>query len=225
MNQGRASARGAWIRRARSRSISCVGVRKILWSAAAGRGILAPMSAAGAFPVRLPTALEGVELRELTVDDADEYFALVQRSAVHLTARGDYRDEVAATHADVVAMLATRTELPLRFGVFDGGALVGRVDLVPVDPPRFGLGYWLGEGVTGRGIATNAVGALLDHARTVLGATDIFAGITHGNVASEAVVTRLGFARVADFESYSRWHRALQGDIARQALPRFRSGL
>ena len=168
------------------------------------------MPADGAFALRLSTALEGVELRELTVDDADEYFALVQRNAVHLTARGDYRDEVAATHADVVAMLAARTELPGRFGVFDGGALVGRVDLVPVDPPRFGLGYWLSEDVIGRGIATNAVAALLDHVRTVLEATDIFAGITHGNVASEAVVTRLGFARVADFESYSRWHRALQ---------------
>ena len=29
------------------------------------------------------------------------------------------------------------------FGIYEFGQLVGNVALVPVDPPRFGLGYWL----------------------------------------------------------------------------------
>ena len=47
---------------------------------------------------------------------------------------------------------------------------------VPVDPPRFGLGYWLAVDVTGCGVATAAVWALLEHAPAGLGATDVFAG-------------------------------------------------
>jgi len=79
---------------------------------------------------------------------------------------------------------------------------------VPVDPPRYGLGYWLAEDATGHGYATAAVRALLDHART-LQATDVLAGVTHGNDRSVALLRRLGFARVAEFDSYDRYHRAV----------------
>jgi ribosomal-protein-serine acetyltransferase len=88
------------------------------------------------------------------------------------------------------------------------GSLIGRADLVPVDPPRYGLGYWLGEEATGHGYATAAVRALLDHARS-LGATDVLAGVTHGNDRSVALLRRLGFARVAEFDAYDRYHRAV----------------
>lgn len=149
-----------------------------------------------------------LRLRELRAADAAGYHALVQRNAGHLTRLGDYQDEVAAGIDDFTAQFSVPAEVPVRFGVELDGQLVGRVDLVPVDPPRYGLGYWLAEEVTGRGLGTAAVAALLQHARG-LGATDVFAGVTHGNTPSEALLRRLGFVVVADFENYSRFHLAL----------------
>jgi len=156
----------------------------------------------------LSTSLPDLRLRELQAADAAAYHALVQQNAGHLTRLGDYRDEVAAGVDDITAQFSVPADVPVRFGVELAGRLVGRVDLVPVDPPRYGLGYWLAEEVTGRGLATAAVAALLEHARD-LGATDVFAGVTHGNVPSEALLGRLGFAVVADFGNYRRFHRTL----------------
>lgn len=168
-------------------------------------------------PVELTTSKRSLCLRELTDQYAAEYFALVRTNAEHLTARGDYRDEVAATLDDMRAGLGEPTDLPVRFGVFDDDVLVGRVDLVPVDPPRFGLGYWLASRATGRGYATRSVATLLAYAADALGATDVYAGVTHGNTPSEAVLKRLGFERSARFETYTRWHLALP---APPAVPR-----
>jgi RimJ/RimL family protein N-acetyltransferase/predicted N-acetyltransferase YhbS len=152
------------------------------------------------------TTIDDLRLRHLDARDAGEYHALVRRNAAHLTRLGDYRDEVAATPDDVTARLSEPA--PLRYGIFLGGRLIGCADLVPVDPPRYGLGYWLSEDATGHGYATAAVRALLDHART-LGATDVLAGVTHGNARSVALLRRLGFARVAEFDSYDRFHLSL----------------
>jgi RimJ/RimL family protein N-acetyltransferase len=157
----------------------------------------------------LATDYDDLELRELGPADAAAYHALVRANAAHLTRLGDYRDEVALSAAEVAAQFAQPSEVPVRFGVHLRHRLVGRVDLVPVEPPRYGLGYWLGEDVTGRGFATAAVAALLAYAGGELGATDVFAGVTRGNVRSEALLRRLGFDVVAEFDSYRRFHRSL----------------
>lgn len=39
--------------------------------------------------------------------------------------------------------------------------------------------------------------------------TDIFAGVTHGNHRSVNLLQRLGFRAVAEFETYTRFHRWL----------------
>jgi RimJ/RimL family protein N-acetyltransferase len=45
----------------------------------------------------------------------------------------------------------------------------------------------------------------LTAADCALRATDIFAGVTHGNDKSVAVLRRLGFARVSSFQRYDRY--------------------
>ncbi|WP_088282374.1 GNAT family N-acetyltransferase [Kineosporia sp. A_224] len=80
---------------------------------------------------------------------------------------------------------------------------------MPVDPPRYGLGYWVRASSQGRGLASAAVGALLEHAQTRCGATDVFAGVTHGNDRSVALLRRLGFVEAATFERYTRFRRRL----------------
>lgn len=139
-------------------------------------------------------------------------YELIQENSSHLTAHGDYEDLVAAPLARIAAEFKQPTNSNLRFGIFVRRQLVGSIDLVPVAPPRYGLGYWLGETSTGKGYATAALQALMEFARTELRATDIFAGVTHGNWRSRAVLERVGFAAVETFDKYQRFHRRLALD-------------
>lgn len=90
--------------------------------------------------------------------------------------------------------------------------MVGRAALNPVAPPRYGCGYLLAESACGRGLATLAVRRLVMHARTTPMATDVFAGVTHGNDASVAVLRRAGFVQVASFDNHARYHLRLSGE-------------
>lgn len=170
-------------------------------------------------PAELVTTRPGLTLRELTVPDAADYHQLVQRNRAHLTRLGDYRDEVAATPAEVAERFGVLDPAAVRFGIRLHGVLIGRTDLVAVDPPRYGLGYWLDAGHTGRGLATLAVGALLRYAEERLDATEVFAGVTHGNSGSVALLHRLGFRRVEDFETYTRFRREFASGGTRAGDP------
>ena len=156
----------------------------------------------------LQTAAPDLTLRELSPKDATRLHALVQANRVHLTAHGDYADLVAATAEMLAGELADQAKR--RFGIFLGKELIGRADLIPVDPPRYGLGYWLAESATRRGHATHALTALLGLAANELQASEIYAGVSHGNIRSTRLLHRLGFARVATFDTYARFRLALE---------------
>jgi RimJ/RimL family protein N-acetyltransferase len=153
------------------------------------------------------TAVPDLTLRALSPEDADLLHALVQANRVHLTAHGDYAGLVAATIATLAAELADPNQQ--RFGIFLAGELIGRADLIPVDPPRYGLGYWLARNATGHGYAQHALAALLELAANELQASEVYAGVTHGNIRSERLLQRLGFVQVARFDTYSRFRLEL----------------
>lgn len=157
----------------------------------------------------LETSISGLVLITLTERHAPALYELVQQNRLHLTAHGDYKDLVAAPLASFSMELAEPANRNLQFGISLQMQLVGRIDLIPVDPPRYGLGYWLAQTATGKGYATAALQALLEFASIELQASDIFAGVTHGNWRSAAVLERAGFAPVETFERYTRFHRAL----------------
>ena len=161
--------------------------------------------------VTLTTDLADVVLRELTADDIDAYAELVDRNRTHLNQHGDHQFEHDATLDDIRSYFAHPWDANARFGIRSGGRLVGRVDLNPIDPPRWVLGYWLDASSTGRGIATIACRAALSHVET-LGATEVYAGVTNGNVRSVRVLERLGFEHVQDVENRSRWRLPLIAD-------------
>ncbi len=158
-------------------------------------------------PVELTTASPRVLLRALDPSDAAELWALVQKSRAHLTRHGDFLEladrDVAATARELEGSAEHA------FGIFLDGALVGSAALVPVDPPRYGCGFWLAEPATGQGVASAAVGALVEYAGRELAASDVFAGVTHGNSRSVAVLERSGFRRSDHFDTYDRFHRRL----------------
>jgi RimJ/RimL family protein N-acetyltransferase/8-oxo-dGTP pyrophosphatase MutT (NUDIX family) len=179
------------------------------WQAESLRRLLDLAGEASAAPgwmvVELATARRELSLRELTVADADHYFALIDRNRLHLTSHGDYAGMATITLAQVQASLATPTDDNTRFGIWLGGRLVGRVDLNPYNPPNYVLGVWLDESTTGKGHATDACRAAIAFARSHLRAGDIWAGVTHGNDPSVALLGRLGFERVAELEHHTRF--------------------
>jgi RimJ/RimL family protein N-acetyltransferase len=157
-------------------------------------------------PVQTPTDLPGLTLSALTEQDAEEYHALLTTNRDHLTRHGDYLDETAKPLTAVRADLTEPSDL--RFGIRLDGTLIGRIDLVPVDPPRYSLGYWLAEDATGHGYATSAGRAILDLAAR-LGASDVYAGVTLGNTKSMAALERMGLTAVVEFDTYTRYHTAI----------------
>jgi len=76
------------------------------------------------------------------------------------------------------------------------GAVLGGAALHHFDPLRdtVEVGYWLLHDARGRGVATRAVGAMVDHA-FANGICRVEAHVRIGNDASERVLDRLGFER------------------------------
>jgi RimJ/RimL family protein N-acetyltransferase len=157
----------------------------------------------------LQTALTRLVLCQLQPEHAESYFALVQHNRQHLTHFGDFADEVAAPLKHWIDEFSTEQGSSVRLGLLLEGELIGRLDLIGVDPPKFGLGYWLDRYHIGCGYASAALAALITHAQGAHLATDLFAGVTHGNERSEALLIRHGFRQVERFDTYSRFHRAL----------------
>lgn len=158
----------------------------------------------------LELMFHGGVLRRLTAVDADAYFDTVQENRGHLAAIGDFLDEVAASADDFRQRFGNESDQSLLMGIWRNDVLVGHVGLLHREPPKWGLGYWLAREATGQGIATAAVGALLAFGRRELGVEEVLAGVTHGNDKSIAVLERLGFAPVADFDTYTRFGKTFR---------------
>ncbi len=154
----------------------------------------------------LATAIDGLSLRPLTVRDARVFFDLVGANRDHLQQFGNYADLVGSKLEDIIESFTDPPDDSLRMGVWSGRELAGRVDLNLVSPDTFVLGYWLSLAYTGRGYATASCRALLEHACSNLGARDFWAGVTHGNQKSVAVLSRLGFAAVETLPDRTRFH-------------------
>ena len=161
--------------------------------------------------ITLACARPGLTLRELTVDDVDGYHELIDRNRAHLNRFGDYTFERDATAENIRAYFDEPWDNNVRLGIWSDGHLVGRVDLNPIDPPRWVLGYWIDGAVTGQGIATVACRAAISYA-TTRGATEIYAGVTIGNEPSIRVLERLGFDHIQDLDDRTRWRLALVDD-------------
>jgi len=170
---------------------------------------VSPASSDADSTVVLPTTVPGIGLRRLTVADAPAYREVVRRNLVHLGRDGDWHDEMVATLAEVEGRFADLPAADHTFGIFELDTLVGQVTLVHATPTKWGLGFWLTEAATGRGVMTASIREVLAHARVVLGATEVLASVSHGNDASSAVLVRLGFVPVARLRASTRYRRTL----------------
>jgi RimJ/RimL family protein N-acetyltransferase len=94
--------------------------------------------------------------------------------------------------------LATAHARDYVFAIDVDGFAVGAIGLKPgEDIHRFSaeIGYWLGEEFWNRGIATEAVRAVTNHAFATLGMARVHAEVFHWNTASMRVLEKAGFVR------------------------------
>lgn len=103
------------------------------------------------------------------------------------------------TDAEVDEILVRQARHLKRFGacfgaveLLDTGEVVGLAGLQPHDDGEFELGWWIWKEYWGRGLATEAMGAVVDHARDVMGLQRVVAVIDPPNLASRRVAEKLG---------------------------------
>ena len=145
----------------------------------------------------IATERQGTFLRQLH-SEADDlaYFNAIDANREHLSRFGD---ETAAKYPTLEAVTEARLHPSnpdkLRLGIWNEEAFVGSINLTPDEYDGAEIGYWLDERHTGNGYATLAVRALGKYARKRY--SMVYANVTEGNEASEAVLERAGFELLA----------------------------
>ncbi|WP_350276684.1 GNAT family N-acetyltransferase [Kribbella sp. HUAS MG21] len=142
-----------------------------------------------------------VSLEPLRADHEDAALAFELENRAYFASwiwdRGDeYFANFATRHA---ALLAEQEAGICRFHVLvdSTGAVVGRVNLIDLEHGTAELGYRIAEKWAGKGLATAAVRAVIQLAKDDYGLTSLWAGASDHNVASQTVLTRVGFRPVA----------------------------
>ncbi|MCB9845344.1 MAG: GNAT family N-acetyltransferase [Phycisphaeraceae bacterium] len=167
---------------------------------------------------------ERVILRALREADEAAYLEMIQESREHL-------DRWAPLHhpqEDDLAMFRRQLTLARvgdaggtawrRVAALDDGTLVGGFNLNAITRGlnfEADANWWLRASLTGRGLASEAVGAMLDFAFADLphglGLHRVSCGIVPGNEPSERLARRVGFHRLSGVTSHlqvgGRWER------------------
>jgi RimJ/RimL family protein N-acetyltransferase len=128
----------------------------------------------------------------------------------------------AALEEQIPAMRAQGLLSPYVIEDSTNGSILGGAAIHHFDPMRdtVEIGYWLFAEARGRGVATRAVAAIVEHAFSH-GIFRVEAHVRIGNTASERVLGRLGFEREGVKRMYLR-HEGRRVDatlFARLAVP------
>jgi ribosomal-protein-alanine N-acetyltransferase len=143
-----------------------------------------------------------VYLQQLT---AEHLFAVLEFETVNrdyfaetVPDRGDdFFADYPARHAALLAMQAAGTDI-FHVVLTDDGTVAGRVNLVGVSAGEAEIGFRVGRGFAGRGLATEAVRRAVHLARSAYGLTRLRAGASADNHGSRTVLLRNGFAIVGE---------------------------
>ncbi|MFI5710385.1 GNAT family N-acetyltransferase [Kribbella sp. NPDC051620] len=159
-----------------------------------------------------PLTGDGVRLREFQPDDLDAYLAIVGDDRVTNWLSFDSRDrEAAATTLTAIVERSQQPERPdylLAVTRLDDDRMIGFARLGPTGVQAAHLGYAIAADHWGHGYATEAARTMLKFAFGPLELHRVSAAIGPDNVASVAVVKRLGFS----YEGRIRHHVFTNGD-------------
>ena len=142
-----------------------------------------------------PTAPDDVaRALEIRADPA------VARNLVSATIPPDAQKMTAwfATHAE-----EWQAGTAYRFAVLDDARMIGVIDLFDIADGEGEIGYWLDRSCWGRGLGREAAHEIVRFGIEDLGLSSLIAGCAADNAASAAILTRLGFDRLADARVFS----------------------
>ena len=139
-----------------------------------------------------------MQLRPLETADARPILQLRLANRDYLSWTEPDRDEPDARYT-LAGIESWITRHDPAFVILDGAQIAGTISIFNVTgPPALSgmVGYWIDEGRSGRGLATAALGAILEVAWRDLGLHRVEAGTRVDNLASQRVLEKNGFSRV-----------------------------
>jgi RimJ/RimL family protein N-acetyltransferase len=164
-----------------------------------------------------PLTGDGTRLREFRLDDLDDYLAIVGDDRVTNWLSFDSRDRDTAQKALAAAVERSqqdaRPDYMLAVTRLDDDRLIGFARLGPTGVQAAHLGYAIAADHWGHGYATDASRTLVRFAFENLDLHRVSAAIGPENLASVAVVKRLGFS----YEGRIR-HHVFTNDAWRDSL-------
>ena len=173
-------------------------------------------------PVELTTAR--LHLRPFTAADRDAIHAIYSDPVVmRHVGHGPHRS-TADTDAALSAFRRTLERRGISFlAVIERstGRLIGDAGLYPLEgaDDDIELGYTLARDAWGRGYATEAAQALVEHARTELDVARVVATVDPANDASKHVLEKVGMTASGGRTAYGRPHAVYAVELRRPAPP------
>lgn len=152
-------------------------------------------TAPASFRQRPIPALETARLvlRAPRLEDAETIAALVNdRRIAENTARIPHPYGLADAQAFLTAANTDDGEIVFLISA-PGGGIIGCCGIAKLDGETPEIGYWLGVQFWGKGYATEAARAVIDHAFGELGYDTLLAGARVSNPASRRVLEKCGF--------------------------------
>lgn len=152
----------------------------------------------------LPTSDDDVLLKEFVKEDAETIFKLILRNREHLS---QGTDTTSKKYPDVDSVLQSIDALPVfkkvRFGIWLDGVFAGSVNMTHYSKKTHlvEIGYWVGSEFCGRGLATIASLAIIEHARSLFCVDRVMAITDKENIASQKVLEKAGLIRDKGLES------------------------
>ena len=157
------------------------------------------MSSGGSlFPYVELQVEDGLELRQIGLDDAAELFATVDANRKNLREWLAWLDRTKSVEDETSFIASTLEEYVRGEGILYGirldGNLVGTISLNWIDWGNrgCGVGYWLAEDQTGNGYVTKSCIGLMEHCFDDLGLHRFVLEAATGNFRSRAIAENLG---------------------------------
>lgn len=144
--------------------------------------------------IQLPSCL----LREWRRGDEPSLARHANSRAIWVNVRDSFPFPYTPADARAWVKLASSEGMNLVFAIDVDGFAVGAVGVRPgadVNRVSAEIGYWLGEEYWGRGIVTDAVGAVTEYAFDALDISRVYAEVFEWNMASMRVLEKAGFVR------------------------------